>query len=206
MVEHDRGHLGRARPLPCFTPKLARVSMSPRSNRGPAAAAENRAAIIRAAGEVFAESGLNAPYSAIAKRAGVGQGSLYRNFPTRQSLAYVAFSDNLTAIEQVVERGGRLDDVLRMVSEQAAASAAFIELIAQHPSDPHGEALGARLLAIVESTIDEGRATGTVPQGFAVDDVIVAIQLVAGGASVALPRDRTSIIERGWQLMGIRLA
>lgn len=61
--------------------------MTERANRGPAAAAENRAAIIKAAGEVFAEQGLGAPLNSIAKRAGVGQGSLYRHFPTRASLA-----------------------------------------------------------------------------------------------------------------------
>ena len=185
--------------------RLHRVSTSPRSNRGPAAAAENRAAIIRAAGEVFAEQGLGAPYSAIAKRAGVGQGSLYRNFPTRQSLAFVAFGDNLTQIEGAIARGGTLADVLGMISEQAAASGAFIELIAQHPDDPHAAALGERVLAIVGRTIDEGRATGTVPPEFTVEDVTVAIQLVAGGASVALAADRAGLVRRGWQLMGIRL-
>lgn len=181
------------------------MSTTPRSNRGPAAAAGNRAAIIRAAGEVFAESGLNAPYSAIAKRAGVGQGSLYRNFPTRQSLAYVAFDDNLAQIEAVIARGGTLADVLRMISEQAAASAAFIELIAQHPDDPHAALLGARVSGIVESTIAEGRESGTVPPGFSVADLLVAIQLVAGGASVALAADRAALVARAWQLMGIRL-
>lgn len=95
------------------------MSTSPRANRGPAAAAENRAAIIKAAGEIFAEQGLDAPLNAIAKRAGVGQGSLYRNFPTRQSLAFVAFQNNLADIEAVVSRGGTLADVLTMVSQQA---------------------------------------------------------------------------------------
>ena len=176
-----------------------------RSNRGPAAAAENRAAIIRAAQEVFAESGLAAPYSAIAKRAGVGQGSLYRNFPTRQSLAFVAFDDNLTQIEAAVEAGGGLADVLRMISQQAVASGAFIELIAQHPDDPHGVALAAKLTAIVEATFEQGLASGTVPPGFTVPDLLVAIQLVAGAASVGLAREREALVARGWQLMGIRI-
>jgi len=181
------------------------VSTSPRTNRGPAAAAENRAAIIRAAGEVFAEQGLDAPLNAIAKRAGVGQGSLYRNFPTRQSLAFVAFDDNLGQIEEAIARGGTLADVLTMISEQASASAAFIELIAQHPDDPHASLLGARIVGIVESTIEEGRRSGTIPAELTVADVMVAIQLVAGGASVALAEDRAGLVRRGWQLMGIRL-
>jgi AcrR family transcriptional regulator len=181
------------------------VSTSSRTNRGPAAAAENRAAIIRAAGEVFAEQGLSAPYSAIAKRAGVGQGSLYRNFPTRQSLAFVAFGDNLGQIEDALARGGTLADALTMISEQAAASGAFIELIAQHPDDPAGVVLGARVVALVESAIVEGRASGTVPETFTVEDVLVAIQLIAGGASIALASDRSALVRRGWTLMGIRL-
>lgn len=181
------------------------MSTTPRTNRGPAAAAENRAAIIRAAGEVFAEQGLSAPYSAIAKRAGVGQGSLYRNFPTRQSLAFVAFGDNLGQIEGAIARGGTLADALRMISEQATASGAFIELIAQHPDDPGAALLAARLVALLESVIEEGRASGTVPADFTVDDVVVAIQLIAGGASVALVPDRAALVRRGWQLMGIRI-
>ena len=60
---------------------------SPRANRGPAAAAENRRALIAAAREVYADGGLAAPFSAVAKRAGVGQGSLYRHFPDRTALA-----------------------------------------------------------------------------------------------------------------------
>ena len=44
-------------------------------NQGPKAAARNRAALVAAAREVHAEHGLDAPLFAIARRAGVGQGS-----------------------------------------------------------------------------------------------------------------------------------
>src|SRR5690606_39484170 len=56
-------------------------------NRGPAAAAENRAALLAAARRLFAERGYHAPLSAIAREAGVGQGSLYRHFPQRELIA-----------------------------------------------------------------------------------------------------------------------
>ncbi|HAN25892.1 MAG TPA: TetR/AcrR family transcriptional regulator, partial [Microbacterium ginsengisoli] len=58
-----------------------------RPNRGRAAGPANRAALLAAAREVFGEQGLSAPLSAVARRAGVGQGSLYRHFPTRTALA-----------------------------------------------------------------------------------------------------------------------
>ncbi len=49
-------------------------------------AAENRERIMAAAGQVFAEQGLDAGVEEIAKRAGVGMGTLYRRFPTKQAL------------------------------------------------------------------------------------------------------------------------
>ncbi|HYS35566.1 MAG TPA: helix-turn-helix domain-containing protein, partial [Pseudonocardiaceae bacterium] len=49
-------------------------------------AERNRAALAAAAREVFAEQGLDAPLEHIAKRAGVGIATLYRNFPTRATL------------------------------------------------------------------------------------------------------------------------
>ncbi|MGW3657011.1 TetR/AcrR family transcriptional regulator [Streptomyces sp. NPDC005151] len=43
--------------------------------------------ILRAAREVFAEHGWNAPVSEVARRAGVGMGSLYRRYPAKEDLA-----------------------------------------------------------------------------------------------------------------------
>src|SRR5437762_2476441 len=49
-------------------------------------AARNRASLVVAAREVFGERGLDAPLDEIARRAGVGNATLYRRFPTRQGL------------------------------------------------------------------------------------------------------------------------
>ncbi|WP_327011147.1 TetR/AcrR family transcriptional regulator [Dactylosporangium sp. NBC_01737] len=177
-----------------------------RANRGPAAAADNRAAIIRAAGEVFAEQGLGAPLNAIAKRAGVGQGSLYRHFPTRESLAFVAFEGNLAEIEAAVADGATLAAVLAMVVEQATVSAAFIELITRHAADPRSVALERRLRAAVEATIDAARVAGTVPAHYTVDDVMLAVTLLTGALMGTLPAGRPDLVEQAWRLMGINPA
>jgi AcrR family transcriptional regulator len=181
------------------------MTTSPRPNRGPAAAAENRAAIIQAASEIFAEQGFDAPMNAIAKRAGVGQGSLYRHFPTRNHLAVVAFEQNLGEIEAVANSGGSLADVLRIVSAQATASVAFIELVQQVAHDPQASGLETRLRAIVTSTIESGRAAGTIPVGFSIDDVLLAIRLVAGGLAGTLPEERPALLAASWHLVGIQL-
>jgi AcrR family transcriptional regulator len=49
-------------------------------------ARQNRARLITAATEAFAEKGADAPLEDIARRAGVGIGTLYRHFPTRVDL------------------------------------------------------------------------------------------------------------------------
>ncbi len=46
-------------------------------------AQRNRDRILAAAVRVFSEEGLDAHFERIAKEAGVGSGTLYRNFPTR---------------------------------------------------------------------------------------------------------------------------
>ena len=61
-------------------------------------AARNFDAILTAAGEAFAEQGAGASLEDIARRAGVGVATLYRNFPTREDLiesVYVAEVDGL---------------------------------------------------------------------------------------------------------------
>ena len=45
-----------------------------------------RARLLRAAGEVFARDGLDAPMPAIADAAGAGVGSVYRQFPSKREL------------------------------------------------------------------------------------------------------------------------
>ncbi|MDF1477539.1 helix-turn-helix domain containing protein [Leifsonia sp. H3M29-4] len=176
-----------------------------RVNRGPAAAAQNRAAIIRAAGEIFAEQGLNAPLNAIAKRAGVGQGSLYRHFPTRASLAYAAFDQGLAEIEALTARGGTLAQVLALVTEQARASVAFLELLAPLAQEPDWASLGVRIRAVIEATIVEGVRSGTVPAHYTVDDVLLAIRMVAGALAGSVEGTREAVSAGAWRLLGIEV-
>jgi AcrR family transcriptional regulator len=49
-------------------------------------AAHNRERLVRAAAQVFAEHGLDAGVEEVARVAGVGMGTLYRRFPTKQAL------------------------------------------------------------------------------------------------------------------------
>jgi AcrR family transcriptional regulator len=61
-------------------------------------AQRNRDNILTTAVRVFAEEGLNAHYERIAKEAGVGTATLYRNFPTREILIEAAYRNELSRL------------------------------------------------------------------------------------------------------------
>lgn len=60
-------------------------------------ARENRARILAAARESFARDG-GVSMNQVAQRAGVGPGTLYRNFPTREALALAVYQDEVDRI------------------------------------------------------------------------------------------------------------
>ncbi|MFD9006972.1 TetR/AcrR family transcriptional regulator [Streptomyces sp. NPDC059582] len=61
-------------------------------------ARRNYERLLKAAAEAFAEHGEGASLDDIAKRAGVGSGTLYRHFPTRQALLEAAYVDRIEAL------------------------------------------------------------------------------------------------------------
>ena len=78
---------------------------SPARRRPRADAARNRSAVLHAAREAFTTDGPDASLEAIARAAGVGIGTLYRNFPTREDLVAAVYENELSV---VLERGAAL--------------------------------------------------------------------------------------------------
>ncbi len=89
-------------------------------------AARNADRILRAAREVYADSGSDAPVDVIARRAGVGVRTLYRRFPSKADLVRAALDQSIAesfapAIEQAVGN----EDPLQGLSELISAATAF---------------------------------------------------------------------------------
>ncbi|MEU3414150.1 helix-turn-helix domain-containing protein [Streptomyces sp. NPDC006658] len=61
-------------------------------------AARNYDALLDAARQAFAEHGADASLEDISRRAGVGIGTLYRNFPTRRDLFETVYADEVAAL------------------------------------------------------------------------------------------------------------
>ncbi|GAA2007652.1 TetR/AcrR family transcriptional regulator [Nakamurella flavida] len=67
-------------------------------------AERNRRLILQVAAQVFAEKGLDAGFDEIARRAGVGAGTVYRRFPHRDQLIEALLADRLDELAGLAER------------------------------------------------------------------------------------------------------
>ncbi|MFE4725237.1 TetR/AcrR family transcriptional regulator [Microbacterium sp. NPDC056736] len=188
-------------------PRTAVPDSTPRRNRGPAAAADNRRALIAAAREVYAEGGLGAPFSAVAKRAGVGQGSLYRHFPDRTALAVAVFEDNVRELEEYSAASDRtIEDLLDRVVDQAVGSTALIQLVTADPADGRVAAMGERFRVLVDRLLTRDRAAGRVGSHIEAEDVTLAAGMLATELARADPAQRPAVARRARALFAAAFA
>src|ERR1700710_1309007 len=101
-------------------------------------AARNRARLLAAAKEVFAERGLDATMDEVARRAGVGAGTAYRRFRNRDDLIGALFEERLDEFMATLEWARADDDPWRGLSgflerwmEMQAEDRGFKELLLQ---------------------------------------------------------------------------
>ncbi|MCX4453287.1 TetR/AcrR family transcriptional regulator [Streptomyces sp. NBC_01340] len=85
-------------------------------------ARRNYERLLKVAAEAFAEHGEGASLDDIAKRAGVGSGTLYRHFPTRQALLEAAYVDRIEAL------GARADEIAKELPPGEALAQWLYEL------------------------------------------------------------------------------
>src|ERR1700755_49398 len=86
-------------------------------------AEQNRRRLLDAASEVFAEHGLEASVEEIARTAGVGMGTLYRRFPTKDALIGALVQDVLTTMLALAREGPERADGTGLEYFLEAASA-----------------------------------------------------------------------------------
>ncbi|MFD7512143.1 TetR/AcrR family transcriptional regulator [Streptomyces sp. NPDC059853] len=175
-------------------------------NDGPRAAARNRAALLLAAREVYAEQGLNAPLSAIARRAGVGQGVLYRHFPDRSAVAAAVLEENVRQVEEAAAApGATLSGALGVVSWHLTESAAFISLL--HADEANRRA-DTRAYAEVLADRVEKALRRCLPAGHRLagaDDLMLAVAMVAGAVTGPTRAERERRALAAWRLLGVEV-
>ena len=153
-----------------------------RVNRGPAAAAGNRRAILAAARRLFAERGYHVPLSAIAQEAGTGQGVLYRHFPTRLDLARAVFETHLEELTAVAHDDAP-DTFVRLWSrllDLVVEESAFVEMVVDARRSMPDYDGGHRLRVLVEETLPRAQRAGLVAPALTTADVLLAVRMAYG--------------------------
>jgi AcrR family transcriptional regulator len=109
-------------------------------------AQRNRARILEAAEALFAAEGIEVPIDAIAQKAGVGVGTLYRHFPTKEQLAQAVLLERLSTLTFDARR-------LADAADPAAAFFGFLEHIVEE-----GAAKRDLLVAVMGAGVDFDQA------------------------------------------------
>jgi AcrR family transcriptional regulator len=159
-------------------------SREPRSD-----AARNREVIVRAATAAVHREGPRVPMATIAAEAGVGIGTLYRHFPTREDLlsylTHASFEQVLANAEAAERNGTTATEALKLFIEAAISQRNELVLpLHGGPAltSPATRAVREHVHRIVQQIIDRGRADGTITRAVSPHDV------VAFGAMLAQPR------------------
>jgi len=151
-------------------------------------AVRNRVRIVEAANEVFAARGSDASLEEIARRAGVGIGTLYRHFPTREDLVAAVFRDRVDELQALAEEllasdqpGDALstwlhEQLLHASTCRGLAAEAMLAMLSHGDDEPSAcdemRRAGAALLA-------RAQAAGDVRAGVDIDDLVRMVQAVS---------------------------
>ncbi len=143
-------------------------------------ARRNHEKVLAAAAAAFAESGLEAQVEDIARRAGVGVGTVYRHFPTKEALVEALAGEHFERLAEIVEAALQqhgapwelFASAIWRSAEAAAGDVAWCELIGRHPSTMQATAGGqARLAAAMSALIGRAQEDGAMRADATVDDV-----------------------------------
>src|SRR4051812_49192357 len=148
-------------------------------------AERNRQRILAAAGELFAEVGLGATLDAVAERAGVGVGTVYRRFPDKEALIDALFEERIEAVVAIAGACSAIEDpweALVAFFDRAVSlhgeDRALKELVfsAAHGRDRVARAR-ARIKPQVGALVARAQAAGALRPDFCITDTPV-IQLM----------------------------
>jgi AcrR family transcriptional regulator len=147
----------------------------------------NRQRIIEAAREVFALRGLAATLDDVAHHAGVGIGTVYRRFPTKEALVEAALEDRLAEFAGAAEAALRaptgwdgLTTFLRIVAEMHAADRGLRDVaLGAGFGLRHHERIGERMEPLVQQLIGRAHAEGSLRADVTAEDLPPVLMMIS---------------------------
>lgn len=152
--------------------------------------------LLTAAKDVFGEHGVDAPLDDIARRAGVGNATLYRHFPTRRELIIAVYADEVTDLT-------RTGATLLERADPLAGLIAWLRAFVEHVADKGGLAVAinddaerselfdgwhAAMLQTTTALLQRAQNAGAIRTGITAADLLV---LARGLAVSGADRRRT---------------
>jgi AcrR family transcriptional regulator len=141
----------------------------------------NRERILAAARAAFAVDGIDVPVEEIARRAGVGMGTLYRHFPAKEDLIDAVLEDAFAAFIDAAEQALTLEDAwegFRGFFESAfglhVANRGLKDIIAtrEHGRE-RAEAMRARMRPLLRRLVERAQEQGALRADFTAEDMPV---------------------------------
>ena len=179
-------------------------------------AVRNRARVLEAAQAAFAAEGLAVPLDEIARRAGVGAGTVYRHFPTKEALFEAVILDRITRfvdharkLAAAEDPGAAFIEFLHYLVAGAASSRDLVDALAGTNLDTAGLIIAAKqdLAKAGEMLLLRAQQAGAVRADIGMDEVMALLT----GTTLALQqqpadealRERTfAVIRDGLLLVG----
>jgi AcrR family transcriptional regulator len=177
---------------------------SPKADRKPRAdSIRNRERLLKAATAIFREGGPNASLEAVARRAKVGIGTLYRHFPTREALFEAVYRREVEQLGDLAEQLKKQADPVEALRQWMHANVqvvatkkgmlAALEIAIQGSSELYAFSF-ERLTKAVGALLDRAVAAGEIRDDVSAEDLLRAL------VGICYSHDRP-----GWQSAVSRL-
>jgi AcrR family transcriptional regulator len=142
-------------------------------------AARNRELLLAAAADEFAEQGLDASVADIARRAGVGKGTVFRHFATKDDLIAAIVFDRVNALNAIGERllqatdpGAALLDFLTVAARQRQQrDLSFLQEAGE--LNPEVATARTKMFQTVQALLDRAHDHGAVRADITGTDIIL---------------------------------
>jgi AcrR family transcriptional regulator len=165
--------------------------MSEHDRRPHADAERNRRRLLDAAAAVFGERGLDVGVAEIAQRAGIGRGTLFRNFPTKEDLIAAIVVDQMNdaaargrALLDAPDAGGALFEFLdELAGRQQQARALFEAVEETFLANREIRAAHAAIVEVLDALLMRAEEAGAVRPDVRALDVLLLLKGVCQTAA-----------------------
>jgi AcrR family transcriptional regulator len=146
-------------------------------------AVRNRTTLLQAARLVFQRDGLSAQMDVVADTAGLGVGTLYRHFPTKEALLAVLVEEHLGRLIAGAEAASEAADAWQAVTRLVWAFASFeaedrgmLDILSQSAAQAEGaRAAITALMDRLEAVVARAQSAGKMRSDVSAQDVLVAV-------------------------------